>query len=123
MKAALADYGQKIKRDGWEAGENLITKGEKQWKDFRKWAYALGIMLRAEELLTHIEEVKYEVNLHPQVLIGLDVEEAFARLREAGYTVNIYAQDKDKILARAQYQHDNIMLEAIDGKITVARRL
>lgn len=48
---ALAQYGRAIRKDGWKAGEPLIEKYEKRFKDFKRWAYALGIMLRANELL------------------------------------------------------------------------
>lgn len=48
---ALAEYGRAIQQDGWKAGEPLIQKHARRFVDFKKWAYALGIMLRAEELL------------------------------------------------------------------------
>jgi hypothetical protein len=51
MKHALLQYGAVIKRRGWDAGEPLIRAGEKRFRDFRRWAYALGILLRAKELL------------------------------------------------------------------------
>jgi hypothetical protein len=51
MKQALVDYWRTIKRKGWKAGEPLIRRYSGRWKDFEKWAKALGIMLRAEELL------------------------------------------------------------------------
>jgi hypothetical protein len=51
LKDALADYGRTIRAKGWQAGEPLIRKHERRFVDFRKWAHALGIMLRAEELL------------------------------------------------------------------------
>lgn len=51
MLMALAEYGKTVKRDGWEAGEPVILAMEKRFPDFRCWAYALGIMLRAEELV------------------------------------------------------------------------
>lgn len=51
MKARLVEYGRRIKVEGWNAGEPMILEAEKQWPDFRRWAHALGIMLRAEELL------------------------------------------------------------------------
>jgi hypothetical protein len=50
MKAALVEYARTIKRDGWKAGEPLIRRYSGRWKDFEKWAKALGIMLRTEEL-------------------------------------------------------------------------
>lgn len=42
MKVALARYGRTIKARGWRAGEPLIVKGEAEFPDFRRWAYALG---------------------------------------------------------------------------------
>lgn len=51
MKRALFQYGAAIKCCGWDAGEPLIRAGEKRFRDFRRWAYALGILLRAKELL------------------------------------------------------------------------
>lgn len=51
MKGALVEYGRKIRSEGWEAGEPLIEKHSSRFRDFRKWAHALGIMLRAQELL------------------------------------------------------------------------
>ncbi len=54
MESALLEYGRVIKRDGWRAGEPLIEAGEKRFKDFKKWAHGLGIMLRAKELLNEL---------------------------------------------------------------------
>lgn len=51
MIDALADYGRTIKQNGWQAGESLIEKYSSRFEDFKKWAYALAIMLRAEEIL------------------------------------------------------------------------
>lgn len=51
MKQALACYGRTIKKSGWQAGEPLIEKESRRFKDFRKWATALGIILRAQEIL------------------------------------------------------------------------
>lgn len=51
MKLAVAEYGRVIKKDGWEAGEKIIRKYEKKFPDFEKWAHALGVMLRANEIL------------------------------------------------------------------------
>lgn len=48
---ALTEYGQAIRKDGWAAGEPIIEQHERKIPEFRRWAYALGIMLRAEELL------------------------------------------------------------------------
>ena len=51
MKDELSRYGRIIRNDGWKIGEPLILEAEKQWPDFRRWAYALGIVLRAQEIL------------------------------------------------------------------------
>lgn len=51
MKKALVHYGRTIKLDGWDAGEALIEIHEKHYPEFRKWAYALGVMLRTKEIL------------------------------------------------------------------------
>lgn len=51
MKNELARYGEAIRRDGWQIGEPMIWEAEKRWPDFRRWAHALAIMLRAEEIL------------------------------------------------------------------------
>jgi|RhiMethySRZTD1v2_1073278.scaffolds.fasta_scaffold5308472_1 hypothetical protein len=51
FREALTTYAMKIRKDGWASGETLIETFEEQFPDFRRWAYACGIMLRAEELL------------------------------------------------------------------------
>lgn len=51
---ALAEYGQAIKRDGWAAGEPIIERHERKIPEFRRWAHALGIMLRVKELLADL---------------------------------------------------------------------
>lgn len=51
---ALAEYGQVIQRDSWAAGEPVIERYERKIPEFRRWAYALGIMLRAKELLADL---------------------------------------------------------------------
>ena len=51
MDRALIKYGTTIKAQGWEAGEPLIRQGMQKWPEFRQWAHALGIMLRAKEIL------------------------------------------------------------------------
>jgi hypothetical protein len=53
---AVVEYGRTIQRDGWKAGEAVILKYEPGIPDFRRWAYALGIMLRAEELLAGLAQ-------------------------------------------------------------------
>ena len=50
-KQALVEYGRIIKRFGWREGERFIIVTEEKFHGFRRWAYALGIMLRAKELL------------------------------------------------------------------------
>lgn len=52
MRNALAEYGRLIKEQGFKAGEPIIQAREKKFQDFRRWAYALAIMLRAEEILS-----------------------------------------------------------------------
>jgi hypothetical protein len=64
MRTALAEYGRVIKADGWKAGEKLITEYEKKFTDFRKWAYALGISLRAKEILDQKKDTKNAVRKH-----------------------------------------------------------
>lgn len=53
---ALAEYGRTIRKDGWMAGEAIIEKYELEITEFRRWAYALGIVLRAEELLAGLAQ-------------------------------------------------------------------
>ncbi len=48
---ALTAYGRIIKAHGWAAGEPFIERTARRIPEFRRWAHALGIMLRAEELL------------------------------------------------------------------------
>ena len=50
LKKALLEYALKIKESGWKAGEAIIQK-HYSIKNFRKWAYAVGIMTRAQEIL------------------------------------------------------------------------
>jgi len=51
-KDALAQYGRTIRKEGWRAGEPLIECGVRRFgPDFKQWAHALGIMLRAIELV------------------------------------------------------------------------
>ncbi len=51
MKRELVKYGKMILADGWGAGEAVIQGSESRFSEFRKWAYALGVMLRAREIL------------------------------------------------------------------------
>jgi hypothetical protein len=53
---ALTEYGKIIKRDGWKAGEPIIDRCERTIPDFRRWAHALSIMLRAKELLAGLAQ-------------------------------------------------------------------
>ncbi len=53
---ALAEYGQTIRKNGWAAGEPVIERHERKIPEFRRWAHALGIMLRAEELLAGLAQ-------------------------------------------------------------------
>lgn len=50
---ALAQYGRIITQQGWAAGEPFIERQERLHPgcNFRRWAHALGIMLRAKEIL------------------------------------------------------------------------
>lgn len=52
MKKALGAYARTILQKGWKAGEPIIEQQERQFKEFRRWAYALGLMLRIKELLS-----------------------------------------------------------------------
>lgn len=54
MRAALLEYAEVILAQGWEAGEALIEKYAEQYSDFRKWANAVALMLRAEERLNEL---------------------------------------------------------------------
>lgn len=51
LAADLARYGRIIRRRGWKAGDAFIRRAEKRHRDFRRWATALAILLRTEELL------------------------------------------------------------------------
>lgn len=51
MKRELVKYGKVILARGWNAGEAVIQESESRFFEFRKWAYALGVMLRAWEIL------------------------------------------------------------------------
>ena len=53
---ALAEYGRTIREGGWKAGEPVIARHERMLPDFRRWANALGIMLRAEEILAGLAQ-------------------------------------------------------------------
>lgn len=56
LALALSVYGAIIKELGWEAGEPLIAKYAEQFINFREMAWAVGIVLRAEEI--HDSEAK-----------------------------------------------------------------
>ena len=47
----LSDYCETIKHEGWKAGEPLIESYGKKYANFRELAYALGVVLRAYELI------------------------------------------------------------------------
>ena len=51
MHDALKEYGKTIRQFGWKAGEPLIRRNAKRFKDFKKWTRALSMMLRTMELL------------------------------------------------------------------------
>ena len=52
LKQALTEYAIQIHEEGFDSGERLIKYYEAAHiPDFRRWAYACGIMLRAEEIL------------------------------------------------------------------------
>ena len=50
-KNALKYYSKVVSEKGWRAGKPLIAKYSKRWPGFKKWAKALRIMIRAEELM------------------------------------------------------------------------
>lgn len=56
LTQALKEYGRVIRRDGWRAGEPIIARYERSVPDFRRWAHALGIVLRAEEILAGLAQ-------------------------------------------------------------------
>lgn len=51
LKQALTEYILTVKACGWEAGEELIAVHEEAVPDFRRWAYALAIVVRVNEIL------------------------------------------------------------------------
>ncbi len=53
LAKALALYGATIKAKGWEAGEPLIARFSEEFMNFREMAWAVGIVLRAEEIEGH----------------------------------------------------------------------
>lgn len=55
LAKALMVYGATIKAEGWEAGEPVIAKFSEEFMDFREMAWAVAVVLRAEEI---IEEEK-----------------------------------------------------------------
>lgn len=48
---ALTVYGEAVRRDGWDAGEAVILAFEPKLEEFRRWAWALAILLRCREIL------------------------------------------------------------------------
>jgi hypothetical protein len=55
LKQVLTEYALTIRTCGWEAGEEFIAVYEEEYPDFRRWAYALAIVLRIRELLAQIQ--------------------------------------------------------------------
>jgi len=51
LKRALTEYILTVRTCGWEAGEEFILVHEEGFQDFRRWAYALAIVVRAREIL------------------------------------------------------------------------
>lgn len=51
LAKALAVYGVTIKASGWEAGEPLIARFSEEFMNFREMAWAVGIVLRSEEIV------------------------------------------------------------------------
>ena len=51
MIAALAEYGKAVLAKGWKAGEPIIRKHLEAFPDFDKFAMAMRLMMRADELL------------------------------------------------------------------------
>lgn len=51
LAKALALYGTTIKELGWEAGEPLISRFSEEFLNFREMAWAVGVVLRAEEII------------------------------------------------------------------------
>lgn len=51
LENALKEYAVCIKKNGWKAGEPIIEKYKNKYKDFEKWALAIRLMLRADEIL------------------------------------------------------------------------
>lgn len=50
LAKALALYGATIKELGWKAGEPLIVKYVEQFENFKELAWAICVVLRAEEI-------------------------------------------------------------------------
>lgn len=55
LAKALAVYGATIKTSGWEAGEPLIARFSEEFMNFREMAWAVGVVLRAEEIVEELE--------------------------------------------------------------------
>lgn len=51
LKQALIEYALTVRACGWQAGEEFISVYQEEYPDFRRWAYALVIVLRIRELL------------------------------------------------------------------------
>ena len=50
LVSVLAEYGSAVKVGGWQAGEPII-EANKNIPDIEKWAMAMRLMIRADELL------------------------------------------------------------------------
>lgn len=57
LARALALYGATIKEAGWEAGEPLISRFSEEFMNFREMAWAVGIVLRADEIIDEGSEI------------------------------------------------------------------
>lgn len=51
LAKALSVYGAAIKAGGWAAGEPIIARFSEEFMDFREMAWAVGVVLRAEEIV------------------------------------------------------------------------
>jgi hypothetical protein len=51
LKQALVEYILTVRFLGWDAGEDFIAIHEEAFLDFRRWAYAVAIMIRVDEIL------------------------------------------------------------------------
>jgi hypothetical protein len=56
MKEALKEYSWMVRRKGYVAATPLLLKYQDRFKDFDKWAMAIRMMFRIEELLDEREK-------------------------------------------------------------------